>query len=173
MKEFKNLCKCKQAHEYAQIKCNQSSSWACSPYLCASLVQEFWSSSILQCCSLLIHVHACTLISLISLCPNISYLCPNFSPFVINDHKRPNTIWNLCHVKINGYHLKILLWKYLVAWCKKLDLGRWLNLESLFLMDTFNWLVLTPLVTTTCGSMKTTLKCHMYVTCRILDLDTL
>ena len=53
MKEFKNLCKCKQAHEYAQIKCTQSSSWACSPYLCASLVQEFWSSSILQYCSLL------------------------------------------------------------------------------------------------------------------------
>ena len=89
------------------------------------------------------------------------YLCPNFSPFVINDHKRPNTIWNLCHVKINGYHLKILLWKYLVAWCKKLDLGRWLSLESSFLMDTTNWLELTPLVTTTCGSMNTTLRCHM------------
>ena len=34
---------------------NQSS-WACSPYLCASLVQEFWSFSILQCCSLFVHV---------------------------------------------------------------------------------------------------------------------
>ena len=47
---------CKQAHEYAHIKCNQSSSWACSPYLCASLGQEFWSFSILQCCSLFVHV---------------------------------------------------------------------------------------------------------------------
>jgi hypothetical protein len=32
---------------------------------------------------------------------------------------------------------------------------------------------MTPLVTTTCGSMKTTLKSHMYVTCRILDLDAM
>ena len=102
-----------------------------------------------------------SMLALSSLCPNNSYLCPNFSPFVINYHKRPNTLRNLCHVKINGYHLKILPWKSLVVWCKELDLGRWLSLESSFLMDTFNWLVLTPLVTTTCGSMKTTLKCHM------------
>ena len=32
------------------------SSWACSPYLCASLVQEFWSFSILQCYSLFVNV---------------------------------------------------------------------------------------------------------------------
>ena len=115
-----------------------------------------------QYCSLLIHVMSMlALSSPLYLCPNILYLCPNFSTFVINDHKRPDTIWNLCHMKINGYHLKILPWKSLVAWCKELDLGRWLSLDSSFLMDTFNWLVLTPLVTTTCGSMKTTLKCHM------------
>ena len=30
--------------------------WACSPYLCASLVQEFWSISILKCSSLFVHV---------------------------------------------------------------------------------------------------------------------
>ena len=44
---------------------NQSS-WACSPYLCASLVQEFWSISFLQCCSLFVHVQLLFLLYLIS-----------------------------------------------------------------------------------------------------------
>ena len=133
---------------------------SCPRMLILLNIAPSWSMSCY--CSLLIHVMSMlALSSPLYLCPNILYLCPNFSPFVINDHKRPDTIWNLCHVKIHGYHLKILPWKSLVAWCKELDLGRWLSLESSFLMDTFNWLVLTPLVTTTCGSMKTTLKCHM------------
>ena len=34
-----------------------------------------------------------------------------------------------------------------------------LNLHSWWILS--SWLELTPLVTTTCGSMKTTLKCHM------------
>ena len=34
----------------------KQSSWACSPYLWSSLVQEFWSFFILQCCSLFVHV---------------------------------------------------------------------------------------------------------------------
>ena len=33
------------SHSHAHIKCKQPSSWACSPYLCAPLVQEYWSSS--------------------------------------------------------------------------------------------------------------------------------
>ena len=139
-----------QVHELAPPTCMLLLSKNFDP----PLFFNVWSSSILQCCSLLIQVHACTLIFL-SL-SNISlskwtYLYPNFSPFVINDHKRPDTIWNLCHVIINGYHLKILPWKSHVAWCKELDLGRWLSLESSFLMDTFNWLV--PPWNATCRSL--------------------
>ena len=93
---------CEQANEYAHINCNQSSSWACSPHLCACLVQEFWSFSILQCCSLFVHVH-------LLLLPQdaFTYLCSNFSPFVINFHKRCASYW------YKGLH-----------W------GRWLTLES-------------------------------------------
>jgi hypothetical protein len=167
--KFKDLCQCKQAHEYAHIKCNQPSSWACSPYLCASLVQEFWSSSILQCCSLLIHVYACTLIFL-SL-SNISlskwtYLCPNFSPFVINDHKRLGTKWNL-YVKINGYHLKSILMQRVwdTTLTSSLDAKCLTWVDGWILNLHFWW---TPPIAwndttcnNTCGSMKTTLKCHM------------
>ena len=77
-------------------------SWACSPYLCASLVQEIWSFSILQCCSLFIHVHLLLLFH-----DAFIYLCSNFSPFVINFHKRCASYW------YKGLH-----------W------GRWLTLES-------------------------------------------
>ena len=76
----------KQAHGYTHMKCNQSS-WACSPYLCASLVQEFWFFSILQCYSLFIHVH----VQLLLFCLNLSQSSHIFIqslPFVINFHIR-------------------------------------------------------------------------------------
>ena len=76
----------------------QASTWICTyqmqttkfmnlpPYLCAPLVQEYWSSSILL---LLIHVHARTLISSPPLSSkDNSYICSFLSPFVIYDHKR-------------------------------------------------------------------------------------
>ena len=74
---------CKQAHKNAHIKCNQSISWACSPYLCASFVQEFWSFHILQCCSLFVHVHVQSLLLYLNLAqsfhifvhPKLSYVC--------------------------------------------------------------------------------------------------
>ena len=54
--KFKNLCNAsKHMNMHISNAINQSS-WACSPYLCASLVQEFWSFSNLQCCSLFVHV---------------------------------------------------------------------------------------------------------------------
>jgi hypothetical protein len=57
---------------------------SCSPYLCASLVQEFWSSYFPQCRSLFVHVH----VQITTSPPKLSYLCTNLSPFVINFHKR-------------------------------------------------------------------------------------
>ena len=54
---LKNLCNASKHMTTMHISnATNQSSWACSPYLCASLVQEFWSFSILQCCSLFIHV---------------------------------------------------------------------------------------------------------------------
>ena len=94
---------CKQAHEYAYLRnaINQSS-WACFPYLCASLLQE-----------ILILLHPSMLLPLCP-CPTSTsphdafiYLCSNFSPFFINFHKRCDSYW------YKGLH-----------W------GRWLTLES-------------------------------------------
>ena len=48
-----NLCKCKQAHEYAHIKCKQPSSWACSPYFVLLLSKNVDPP---QYCALLIYV---------------------------------------------------------------------------------------------------------------------
>ena len=101
------LMQCKQAYEYAHIKCKQSSSWACSPYLCASLVQELL---ILLKSSILFPLCPCPT----STSPHdaFTYLCSNFSPFVINFHKRCASYW-----------------------CKGLHWGRWLTLESCIFMD--------------------------------------
>jgi hypothetical protein len=46
-----------------------------------------------------------------------------------------------------------------------------LNLQ--FFLWTPLYVGMTPLITTTCGIMKITMKSHMYVTCRILDLDAM
>jgi hypothetical protein len=102
---------CKQAHEYAHIKCNQSNSWACSPYLCASLIQEFWSFSIAQCCSLLVHCP----------CPNpqLSYLCLNLSPFVIKFHKRCVSLDTKGCIRVDGWHLNLAIFMditWLLEW---------------------------------------------------------
>jgi hypothetical protein len=51
--------------------------------------------------------------------------------------------------------------------------GRWSIHESSIFLWTPLYVGMTPLVTNTCGSMKTTLRSHMYVTCRVLDLDAM
>ena len=105
-----------------------------------------------------------------------SYLCSFLSPFVINDHKKGRshmkfsmwrsmaTTWSCtsCTCRITtwiplvGNHMKHLWfdtksWTWVDGWV--LNLHFWWTLSI--------WLEFTPLVTTTCGSMKTTLKCHM------------
>ena len=105
-----------------------------------------------------------------------SYLCSFLSPFVINDHKKGRshmkfsmwrsmaTTWSCtsCTCRVTtwiplvGNHMKRLWfdtksWTWVDGWV--LNLHFWWTLSS--------WLKLTPLVITTCGSMKTTLKYHM------------
>ena len=95
------------------------------------------------------HIRTCTLSSSLYLCPNISYIFVQISPL-------------LSLITIKGRnHMKFVMWRSMdtlwrQSWCKEFDLGRWLSLDSLCFMDTTNWLELTPLVTTTCGSMMTT-----------------
>ena len=114
---------------------------------------------------LLIHVHDCTLISSPPLSSkDNSYLCSFLSPFVINDHKKGRNhmkfaMWRsmaTTWIPLVGNHMKRLWfdtksWTWVDGWV--LNLHFWWTLSI--------WLELTPLVTTTCGSMKTTLKCHM------------
>ena len=85
---------------------SNTSSWACSPYLCASLFQEFWSFSIPQCCFLFIHVRVQPLLLCLK-SPKVFISLYNISPFVVNFHKRHASYW-----------------------CKGLHWGRWLMLES-------------------------------------------
>jgi hypothetical protein len=106
--KFKDLCKCKQAHEYVTNAINQSS-WACSPYLCASLVQEFWSSYFPQCHSLFVHVHVQSTTS-----PHRFHIfVPIFS--------------SLSSIFIKG--MPLLIQRVALR-------GRWLTLESCIFMDT-------------------------------------
>lgn len=90
--EFKNLCNASKHMNMHKSNANNQCSWACSPYLCASLLSKNFDPS-----SFLLMLLPCPCPSLISPLWNISfvvqlipwsYLCSNFSPFVINFHKR-------------------------------------------------------------------------------------
>ena len=96
---LRNLCnESKHMTMHISNATNQSS-WACSPYLCASLVQEFWSISFLQCCSLFVHVQPLLSMSMsnlyffVSISPKAFISLYNLSPFVINFHKRCASHW--------------------------------------------------------------------------------
>ena len=94
--------------------------------------------------------------------PRIIHIFVHFSPPLSSmTIKRPKP-HEIGHVKINGYHLNTPCrqsYEALVVWYKELDLGRWLSLESSFLMDTFNLIK----IDTTCNNMwkHEDLKCHM------------
>ena len=133
--EFENLCNAsKHMNMHISNAINQSS-WACSPYLCASLVQEFWSISFLQCCSLFVHVQPLFLLYLISpivqSLPHsikLSYLCTISPP--------------LSSISIKGVLLidaKVCIW------------GRWLRLKSCIFDRHHLIVVMTPFVNTTCS----------------------
>ena len=94
--------RCKQAPEYAQIKCNQSKFMSLLPLLvCFSSPRNFNPSPSFN-------VAPSLSMSNFYFSPwCISYLCSNFSPFVINFHKRCASYW-----------YKWLQW------------GKWLILES-------------------------------------------
>ena len=164
----------------------QASTWICTYQMQAT---KFMSLLPLLVCSScprilillniapLIHVHDRTLISSPPLSSkDNSYLCSFLSPFVINDHKKGRnhmkfamwrsmaTTWSCtsCTCRVTtwiplvGNHMKRLWfdtksWTWVDGWV--LNLHFWWTLSI--------WLEFTPLVTTTCGSMKTTLKCHM------------
>jgi len=159
----------------------QASTWICTYQMQAtkfmSLLPLLVCSSCPRILILLIHVHDRTLISSPPLSSkDNSYLCSFLSPFVINDHKKGRshmkfsmwrsmaTTWSCtsCTCRITtwiplvGNHMKRLWfdtksWTWVDGWV--LNLHFWWTLSI--------WLKLTPLVTTTCESMKTTLKCHM------------
>ena len=78
----------------------QASTWICTYQMQAtkfmSLLPLLVCSSCPRILILLIHVHDRTLISSPPLSSkDNSYLCSFLSPFVINDHKRAKTTWNL------------------------------------------------------------------------------
>jgi len=159
----------------------QASTWICTYQMQAtkfmSLLPLLVCSSCPRILILLIHVHDRTLISSPPLSSkDNSYLCSFLSPFVINDHKKGRshmkfamwrsmaTTWSCtsCTCRVTtcillvGNHMKRLWfdtksWTWVDGWV--LNLHFWWTLSI--------WLKLTPLVTTTCESMKTTLKCHM------------
>ena len=93
---LKNLCNANKHMTMHISNTTNQSSWACSPYLCASLVQEFWSFHILQRCSLFVHVNVQPLLLCLNFSQSFHNLSQskafislyNLSPFVINFHKK-------------------------------------------------------------------------------------
>ena len=142
------------------IKCEQPSSWACSPYLCASLVQDFdpplffnvapsWSMSMLPLSSPL-YLFVQTFHIFVQISPPLSSMTiKGRRPYEICAMWRSmDTTWRFYHENLLWLDAKS--WTWIDGW----------NLNLHF--DGHNRMLgMTPLVTHTCGSMKTTLKCHM------------
>ena len=100
--KIKNMCNASKHMNMHISNATNQSSWACSPYLCASLVQEFWSFSILQCCSLFVHVQLLLLPMM-----HLHIFVPTSPPLSSISIKRCASYW------YKGWH-----------W------GRWLTFES-------------------------------------------
>ena len=93
---------CKQAHEYAHIKCNQLKFMSLLPLLVC-----------FSCPRILILLHSSMLLPLCP-CPSstsphdaFSYLCSNFFPFVINFHKRCASFDTKDCIGVDGWHLNL------------------------------------------------------------------
>ena len=141
--EFKSLCNASKHMTMHISNATNQSSWACSPYLCASLVQELlihlFSSMLLPLCP----CPCPTSTSLFQFLPKLSYLIS--PPCTISILK----LSYLCiispplsSISIKGVHVidaKVCIW------------GRWLRLESC-IFDGHHLIVgMTPLVGTTCN----------------------
>ena len=115
----------------------QESIWICThqmqsikfmsllPLLVCFSCPRIWSPSILQCCSLLIHVHICTLISLMylsNLCPNkhiFTQISPPLSSMTIKGlipyeicaiWRSRDTTWRFCHENLLWLDAKSWTW---------------------------------------------------------------
>ena len=123
---------CKQAHEYAHIKCNQSKFMSLLPLLvCFSCSRILIISHPSMLLPLFVYVHVQPLLLclyfFVSIFPKAFISLYNLSPFGINLHKRCASHWR-----------------------KGLLLGRWLRLESCIFYGHHLIVGMTPLVDTTC-----------------------
>ena len=148
---------CKQVHEYAHIKCNQSKFMSLLPLLvCFSYLRiliHLFSSMLLPLCP----CPCPTSTSLSQFLPKLSYLL-NLSPkaFIISPKAKLSYLCTisppLSSISIKGVLLidvKVCIW------------GRWLKLESC-IFDGHHFIVgMTPLV----ALVDTTCRYHLY-TCR-------
>ena len=141
-KNSKKVCNASKHMTMHISNATNQSLWACSPYLCASLIKNFdplTFFNVLQCCSLShssmffnvapsLFMSMSNLYFFVSISPKLYFfelyffvsISPkpfislyNLSPFVINFHKRCAS-----------------------HWCKDLHWGRWWRLESLHFLWT-------------------------------------
>ena len=121
--EFEKLMQCKQAHEYAHIKCNQSKFMSLLPLLvcfsCPRILIHLFSSMLLPLCP----CPCPTSTSLSQSLPKLSYLC------TISPH--------LSSIFIKGV---LLIDANVCIW------GRWLRLESCIFYGHHLIVGMTPLV---------------------------
>jgi hypothetical protein len=125
---------CKQAHEYAHIKCKQPSSWAWTPYLCASLVQEFWSFSILQCCSLFVHVQFILLPMM-----HLHIFVPTSPPLSSIFIKGVLLIDTKDCIGVDGWHLNLVFDGHYQLWWNDTTCSHWDTSCRIFDLDTSWW----------------------------------
>ena len=131
---------CKQHMNMHISNAINQSSWACSPYLCASLVQEFWSSSIHQCCSLFVHVQ-------VLLLPHnaFTYLCSNFSPLSLISIKDVLLIDTKDCTGVDGWYLNLAFFMDTTCMLEWHHHSPWDHSWRIFDLDT-NWWGTSPYV---------------------------
>ena len=162
---------CKQAHDYAHIKCNQSKFMSLLPLLVFFSCPRIWSISFLQCCSLFVHVPVQPLLLCLNLSQSFHILSLLIYPPCTISISRLSYLCTisppLSSISIKGMLLidaKVCIW------------GRWLRLESCIFYGHHLIVGMTPLVDTNLIPIE---SCTTWILCRaswdttyrIFDLD--
>ena len=132
--KFKNLCNASKHMDMHISNATKQSSWACSPYLCAFLVQEFWSFFILQCCSLFVHVQLLLLPMM-----HLHIFVPTSPPLSSISIKGVLLIDTKDCIGVDGWHLNLAFFMDTTICWNDTTCSPWDHSCRIFDLDTNRW----------------------------------
>ena len=140
--KFKKFMQCKQAHDYAHIKCNQSKFMSLLSLLvcfsCLRLLILLNSSMLLPLCPLSMS-KSLIVMSLSQSLPKLFISLYNLSSFVINFHKRCASLDIKGCIGVDGWHLNLAFFMDTTICWNDTTCIPWDHSCRIFDLDTNRW----------------------------------